>query len=81
MDRLAAVFAGVEHQPVAGLGDPLLFRDRRAGQHEVAQEGGIRRFQLSHRVHVPPWNHQHMDRRLGVDIFERHGSIILMHNF
>lgn len=78
-DGLPSVRPRIRHEPESGLSDPFLVRDFCAGLEEVPEQGGVLRLQVLQRPHMPPGNHQDMDRGLGMHILERHREVVFIH--
>src|SRR5438093_2801436 len=74
-DRLAALPAGVRHHPVASFGNPFFLCHTGRRLQKTPQEGPIAR--VVQAADMPLGNHQHMDRRLRVDVLEREHLVVL----
>ncbi len=75
---LAAMDTGIDDEAISGSGNPLLFCNRIAGQHQTPEQPDIRILKLSHRRHMFPRNDERMRRCLGIDIVERDHQIVFI---
>src|SRR5690606_30458660 len=74
LDDLAALLAGVDGDPVAGVDDALAPGDGDALLEQDSQElRVVRELRQGRRVRLG--DHQDVDRRLRVDVAERQGSV------
>jgi len=77
LDRLAAVFTGVDHYTIA-LFKALLLGDLRCRPEKMAQQRTIAMQAIGHGAKVVPGNNQHMHRSLRVDIGEGVALIVFI---
>ena len=77
IDGLSAVGAGVDHQAIA-LGQTLVAGNLGGGPQQVAEQLAIRLIRFVHRGNVFARCHQHMDRRLGVEVGEGVARLVLV---
>ena len=77
IDGLTAVRTGVDHQTIAG-GQTLLAGDLGDGPQQVTEQLAIRRVGVIQRGDVFAWRHQHMDRRLGMEVGEGVAQFVLI---
>ena len=68
--RLAAVLTAVDHEAVAGIGDPLVCRDAGRRQDQAANQVRVIRGQIVQAGQVAPGDDQDVGRGLGVDVGE-----------
>ena len=77
VDGLAAVAAGVEHHAVA-IGEALFAGDLGRGPEEVAQQRLIALISIRERIDVLARHHEHVDRRLRVNVREGIAELVLV---
>lgn len=77
-DRLPGLGVGVDHGSEAGTVDPLLFRDTGSHLKQVSEHRLFTRKLRVQRSDVLARNDEEVNRRLGMDVFERHTLIVLV---
>jgi len=77
VDRLAAVAAAVDHQPIA-VGQAERTGQLRRHQHQMAEEVGVIVHDVGQRRNRPLRDHQHVDGRLRGDVVEGEAAVIVV---
>jgi hypothetical protein len=73
IDGLAAILAGVDHDPIAFVGQALLAGDSRSEQQQISET--VRLSGILDRCNVPAWNDEQMRGSLRVYV-SKHESIV-----
>ena len=76
---MASVRAGIQDDPVAGLGDPSLGGDPGGGQDEVSHELPVLGRQGVVRGDVLERDEEHVHRCPGIDVLEGDATLIAQH--
>ena len=66
---LPAILTGVDHSSKSTIGNPLLLRNRTSETKQRAEQGIVLGY--GEGVDVLPGNHEHVERRLWIDVTER----------
>ena len=77
IDGLATVSSRADHYPKS-IGEPLHPRDFSRGPQQVPQQRFVFFLRFCHRRDVLARNHQHMYRRLRIDVMERDAMFVLV---
>ena len=78
IDGLAAIRAGVDHDPVAAI-EPRFARHCGGLRHQVSQQGGVLFLGMRLRRDVLFGDHQQVRRRLRIDVRKTKAQFILIH--
>jgi len=78
-DGLSGVGSRIRHDAISRLRDTLVTRNPDTRLYQLAQETGISSGEIRHRGDMPTWDHEHMNRSLGIDVLEGDKLIILIH--
>ena len=76
LDGLAGIGASVKDNPVAALGDTLGDRNLMGVRHDGGQQALLGRSEFSHIGVMRPWDHEHVNRSLRIDIAEGDSPLI-----
>jgi hypothetical protein len=75
---LATIDTGIDDEAIPGIGNPLLFCDRISSQQQTPEQHDVRILELGNRGEMFSRDDERMDRRLRVDIVERHHQLVFI---
>ena len=80
-NRFSGIFAMIDHEPktLRARRDPELSGNLTGGEKHRTEGGLIRGFGLTKTRNDLPWNDEHVDRSLRLDVVERNAVLVLMH--
>jgi hypothetical protein len=78
-DRLAGGGARIDDRAISCLVETRVIRKARGNAQEMAEHGFVSLRRFVERLDVFEWNHQHVRRRLRIDVLDRNRVFILMH--